>query len=130
VKAIPNESEARAPHAAEREQAILDLLGRKGFIAFRDLEREIGASPATLRRDLERLAGHGRITRVHGGARLAGEAADGAVRPRLQGVPFHENIVRTRRKRPHHCRTAKDADELPTPHEVLPAFEDRAAVAV
>src|SRR5262245_1038518 len=87
---------ARTPHAAEREQAILELLlERRGFIAFRDLEREIDASPATLRRDLERLAGHGRITRVHGGARLATETPSPASAPAgLQGVPFHENIMR------------------------------------
>ena len=83
---------ARAPHAAEREQAILELLGRQGFIAFRELEQEIDASPATLRRDLERLANEGLITRVHGGAKLP--AARAAALPSLQGVPFHENFGR------------------------------------
>jgi len=89
-------SALRIPHAAEREQGILQLLAQRGFIAFHDLEREIGASPATLRRDLERLAREGRLTRVHGGARHSGEPANaGSAAPTgLQGVPFHENIAR------------------------------------
>jgi DeoR family ulaG and ulaABCDEF operon transcriptional repressor len=69
------------------------LLTQRDFLAFRDLEREIIASPATLRRDLERLAAEGRIVRVHGGARRAGEPASQASGG-LQGVPFHENIAR------------------------------------
>lgn len=89
-------SDARAPHATEREQEILQLLAQRDFLAFRDLEREIGASPATLRRDLERLAAEGRIVRVHGGARRAGDAVSQATGGPggLQGVPFHENIAR------------------------------------
>jgi DeoR family ulaG and ulaABCDEF operon transcriptional repressor len=88
--------EPRAPHATEREQAILELLVGQRFVAFRDIEREIDASPATLRRDLKRLAGAGRIARVHGGAKLVAErdrAAPCRV-PGLLGVPFHENIAR------------------------------------
>lgn len=81
-------------HAAEREQAILGLLEARGFIAFRELERQLDASPATLRRDLERLAEAGHVTRVHGGAKLA-RAAE-AVPNSLSGVPFHENIGRNR----------------------------------
>jgi DeoR family ulaG and ulaABCDEF operon transcriptional repressor len=90
-----NEVAARAPHSTEREQEILQLLAQRDFIAFRDLEREIDASPATLRRDLERLAGEGRIVRVHGGARRTNEATPGTsgAPSGLQGVPFHENIA-------------------------------------
>jgi DeoR family transcriptional regulator, ulaG and ulaABCDEF operon transcriptional repressor len=86
-------------HAAERERAILDLLQQRGFVAFRELEKRLDASPATLRRDLERMAGEGRIARVRGGARLAGEHAEAAqsgTPTSLSGVPFHENIGRNR----------------------------------
>jgi len=85
----------RAPHAAEREQEILQLLADRGFVTFRDLEEQIDASPATLRRDLERLAGEGRLVRVHGGARQpddAGTAGESQASLALRGVPFHENI--------------------------------------
>lgn len=80
-------------HATEREQAILNLLEQKGFIAFRDLEKRLDASPATLRRDLERMAGAGRINRVRGGVKLV-EGSANPVPSRLAGVPFHENIGR------------------------------------
>jgi DeoR family ulaG and ulaABCDEF operon transcriptional repressor len=84
-------------HATEREKAILDLLKKRGFIAFRDLEQRVGASPATLRRDLERMAAEGRIDRVRGGAKLAGkgdETGASGTPAILSGVPFHENVNR------------------------------------
>jgi DeoR family ulaG and ulaABCDEF operon transcriptional repressor len=82
-------------HAAEREKAILSVLADQGFIAFRDLRHQLAASPATLRRDLERLAGEGLIARVHGGAHLLADDR-GNVDLKLSGVPFHENINRNR----------------------------------
>jgi DeoR family ulaG and ulaABCDEF operon transcriptional repressor len=82
-------------HAAEREALIMRLLSERGFIGFKELDRRIEASPATLRRDLDRLVTSGQIERVRGGARLRGssEASDTQA-ARLQGVPFHENIGR------------------------------------
>ena len=86
-------------HASEREQAILDLLQQRGFISFRDIEKQVEASPATLRRDLERMAVDGRISRVRGGAKLAADRPDADSVPRLAGVPFHENISRHRKEK-------------------------------
>src|SRR5690606_24897874 len=90
-------------HAAEREKAILELLERRGFVAFRDLEKAFSASPATLRRDLERMAGEGLLSRVRGGAKLPpreGRDARGERTPlHLAGVPFHENIRRNREQK-------------------------------
>lgn len=85
-------------HAAEREQMILDSLGESGFVSFRDLEARVAASPATIRRDLDRLEEAGVITRVRGGAkRVGGRAgASAAAEEGLSGVPFHENIGRNR----------------------------------
>lgn len=83
-------------HAAERETAILSLLEDKGFIAFRDIERQLDASPATLRRDLDRLAGKGRVVRVHGGVSLPASSTAPSAPSGLTGVPFHENIHRNR----------------------------------
>jgi DeoR family ulaG and ulaABCDEF operon transcriptional repressor len=81
-------------HAAEREHLILSLLVDRGFVAFQDLDSRVDASPATIRRDLEKLEGAGKITRVRGGARLvrAPERDQGA--GHLSGVPFHENLSR------------------------------------
>lgn len=83
-------------HAAEREELIIRILEERGFVGFQELDRRVEASPATLRRDLERLAESGRIVRVRGGARLpAGKAEE----PHLSGVPFHENIGRHPREK-------------------------------
>lgn len=84
-------------HATEREQAIIELLEQRGgFLAFRELEKKVNASPATLRRDLERMAGEGRIRRVRGGVHLANAPQLRNMPSRLLGVPFHENIERHR----------------------------------
>jgi DeoR family ulaG and ulaABCDEF operon transcriptional repressor len=85
-------------HAAERERMILDSLGESGFVSFRDLESRIAASPATIRRDLDRLEEAGVITRVRGGAKRAGSVGGptGSSEDGLSGVPFHENIGRNR----------------------------------
>ena len=84
--------DTRAPHAEEREQVILRLLDDRGFVAFRELERDIRASSATLRRDLDRLESEGRITRVHGGAKVPDDRSSAG--SGLRGIPFSENISR------------------------------------
>jgi DeoR family transcriptional regulator, ulaG and ulaABCDEF operon transcriptional repressor len=85
-------------HAAERERMILDSLGESGFVSFRDLESRVAASPATIRRDLDRLEEAGVITRVRGGAKRVGVAGGASASPEegLSGIPFHENIGRNR----------------------------------
>lgn len=85
-------------HASQRETLILELLSDSGFITFRDLEKRMNASPATIRRDLGRLEAMGRIERLRGGARVAGsgDQSGGKAMQHLQGVPFHENIARNR----------------------------------
>lgn len=86
-----------AMHATERESAILDLLSVRGFVSFRELEQKLDGSPATIRRDLERLNSEGRLIRVRGGAKALGS---GDPEPgshsglRLEGTPFAENITR------------------------------------
>ncbi len=85
-------------HANEREAVILKLLAERGFVSFRDLEKQVNGSPATIRRDLERLAQEGRLARVRGGVKSMNEvpAPSNALAAALHlaGVPFHENIAR------------------------------------
>ena len=76
-------------HAAQRESMILELLQERGFISFQELDRRLTASPATLRRDLERLHTDGKVVRVRGGVRAPSEAASTSG---LTGIPFHENV--------------------------------------
>jgi DeoR family ulaG and ulaABCDEF operon transcriptional repressor len=74
-------------HAEDRERTILAMIEKRGFVSFRELDKRLIASPATVRRDLERLAVARRIVRVRGGAKMPDAFASG-----LTGVPFHENI--------------------------------------
>ncbi len=103
-------------HAAEREKKILELMQATGFITFQDIERNLDASPATLRRDLDRLQKIGAITRLRGGAQLAGaEGSERAERP-LGGVPFHENIDRFPQQK---ARIGRAAADLCAPGETV-----------
>lgn len=51
----------------ERHDAILALL-REGVVGVEELAERVDVSPSTVRRDLNRLAGQGRIARTYGGA--------------------------------------------------------------
>jgi DeoR/GlpR family transcriptional regulator of sugar metabolism len=52
----------------ERQRRILDILGREGRVVATDLQRSLGVSGYTIRRDLDELAEHRHLQRVHGGA--------------------------------------------------------------
>ncbi|MEJ1969154.1 MAG: DeoR/GlpR family DNA-binding transcription regulator [Rhizomicrobium sp.] len=102
-------------HATERDRVILGLLDEKGFVSFRELARRVTASPATLRRDLERLQTDGRLVRVRGGVQPTG-GVDHMSGHHLQGVPFHENINRNRAAKE---AIGKAAAELCRPGEAI-----------
>lgn len=87
-------------HATERERLILDLMQDRGFASFQELDAKLDASPATIRRDLERMAQQGLLLRVRGGAKLTAQATPGgSAVPKLRGVPFHENISHHRQQK-------------------------------
>ncbi len=52
--------------ATERRNLILDSLAREGTVAVADLQSRLGASAATVRRDLDRLQAQGKALRTHG----------------------------------------------------------------
>lgn len=80
-------------HATEREEAILAALARTGFVAYRDLEASLDASPATIRRDLTRMEELGLIRRVRGGARISeGESKAEVPALGLRGTPFDKSL--------------------------------------
>jgi DeoR family ulaG and ulaABCDEF operon transcriptional repressor len=83
-------------HATDRERTIFDMMKSRGFVSFQELEAQLDASPATIRRDLSRMADEGRLVRVRGGAKAAMDAPalPGSGAGHLGGVPFHENISR------------------------------------
>lgn len=105
-------------HANERERLIIDLMQSRGFVSFQELDSRLDASPATIRRDLERLAQQGQIRRVRGGAELVSrdDPQGGGGQGHLSGVPFHENIGR----HPHEkSAIGKAAAELCRPGEAV-----------
>lgn len=53
---------------AARLSSILDLIAEHGEVEVDDLVHRLDASPATIRRDLDRLAQERLLTRTHGGA--------------------------------------------------------------
>lgn len=57
----------------ERYQTILNLLNKKRAVTVAELTRALGASEATVRRDLNTLHEMGRINKVHGGATALSE---------------------------------------------------------
>ena len=55
-------------HAAERQQAMAELVTRRGRVSVADLAVEFGVTTETVRRDLDRLEERRLLRRVHGGA--------------------------------------------------------------
>ncbi len=51
----------------ERHQRLLELLAKTVRLTVKEIEVELGASPATVRRDLTALAREGLVVRTHGG---------------------------------------------------------------
>ncbi len=51
-----------------RRQAILEKLNKDGQVFVTDLSAQLGATPVTIRNDLDALAAEGRLERIQGGA--------------------------------------------------------------
>ena len=75
--------------AAERRLLVLRLLRQDRFASLAELTRLSGASAATVRRDLARLAAEGLVERVHGGATVAADPATPGPTPE---VPLDERV--------------------------------------
>ena len=61
--------------AVARHQAILDALDRERVVRVSDLAQQLGVSLMTVRRDIEVLEEGGKLERIHGGAKLPGDAS-------------------------------------------------------
>jgi DeoR family fructose operon transcriptional repressor len=57
--------------AEERYESILEVLAQRRTVTVQELSAQLGASEATVRRDLTALGGSGRLRKVRGGAALA-----------------------------------------------------------
>ncbi|WP_417743873.1 DeoR/GlpR family DNA-binding transcription regulator [Salipiger sp.] len=70
-----------------RHQAILALLEEQAFVSVNELAGITGVSPATVRRDIDKLAEAGKGQKVHGGI----AASTAPVQRRAVNLPFFEN---------------------------------------
>lgn len=73
--------------AAERHRLVLRAVGANQAVTVAGLADRLNVSPMTIRRDLETLAGQGKLTRVHGGAVPVGAALQAV----LNRASFSEN---------------------------------------
>ncbi len=73
---------------SQRHELILDTLDERGYASVRELAHATAASEATLRRDLNKLAGAGRLHKLHGGAQALAEEERVLARPQLAGYSF------------------------------------------
>lgn len=61
--------------AAARHQAIVDAVQRERVVRVSDLALQLGVSLMTVRRDIDLLEEAGRLERIHGGAKMPGDAS-------------------------------------------------------
>ena len=62
----------------DRDERIIGFVRASGTATVAALSREMGVGPSTIRRDLQRLAGDGRLVRTYGGATLVERPVQGS----------------------------------------------------
>jgi len=72
----------------QRQQHILDLLAERRFAGVRSLSSELGASEATIRRDITKMAARGLLNKIRGGAEVVSDSAGRAELGRVKGSVF------------------------------------------
>src|SRR5436189_5338827 len=69
----------------ERRARLVEHLRTDGRASVAELSHDLGVTPSTIRRDLQRLARDGRLVRTYGGAALSpGSASSNGRDPRLE----------------------------------------------
>lgn len=63
-------------HVNQRHTRVLELVRARGSLRMTELAEELGVSAVTVRRDVETLAGQGRLLRAHGTVTWPGGPAD------------------------------------------------------
>jgi len=72
----------------QRQQLILDILDEKRFVSVRTLSPQLGASEATIRRDITKMAARGELNKIRGGAEVISGKTGQIHRPHLKGSVF------------------------------------------
>jgi len=63
-------------HPKQRQEMLLVLLAKHGFISIRDLAERLTVSEMTVRRDLRMLQSQGLVNQVTGGGQVAGSSSE------------------------------------------------------
>jgi DeoR family ulaG and ulaABCDEF operon transcriptional repressor len=72
----------------QRQQLILDILDEQQFASVRSLSPQLGASEATIRRDITKMAAMGQLKKIRGGAEAIAKNTGQPQRPHLKGSVF------------------------------------------
>ncbi|MFG2374207.1 substrate-binding domain-containing protein [Streptomyces sp. NPDC048504] len=72
------------PHVDQRHERVLELVRERGSLRVAELAAELGVSAVTLRRDVEALAGQGRVHRLHGAVVWPGGGSTAGMRATRQ----------------------------------------------
>ena len=94
---------------AQRHQILLDLLAQTGFVTVEQVISRLGISPATARRDINKLDESGRLKKVRNGAEAISEQ-----RPRWSPMNIHQ--VQNHDEK---VRIARAASQLVNPGESI-----------
>lgn len=82
------------PHVDQRHERVLELVRERGSLRVAELAAELGVSAVTLRRDVEALAGQGRVHRLHGAVVWpGGESTVGMRATRQESTESAEGVV-------------------------------------
>ena len=73
----------------QRHQLILDILTEEQFASVHVLSSQLGASEATIRRDITKMAANGQLTKIRGGAEGISENTGRSKRSRVQSSIFY-----------------------------------------
>ena len=92
---------------AQRHQILLDLLAQTGFVTVEQVISRLGISPATARRDINKLDESGKLKKVRNGAEAVSEQ-----RPRWSPMIFHKA-----QNHDEKVRIARAASPIATPDE-------------
>lgn len=89
----------------QRHDAIVELIQRQGYVSIEQLTDHFSVTPQTIRRDLNTLAGEGRVRRVHGGAGLESSTVNAsyATRKTLNLDAKRRIAEAVARQVPHHA---------------------------
>ena len=94
---------------AQRHQILLDLLAQTGFVTVEQVISRLGISPATARRDINKLDDSGKLKKVRNGAEAISEQ-----RPRWSPMNIHQA-----QNHDEKVRIARAASQLVNPGESI-----------